>query len=90
MVLKSIPPERRRVGWGFITRYTLAYMGTCLVLLAPVLVTLALKDNSLVGIGTLLVALARDILTVLIGWCLLQVSFDGESPPSSARLRSCP
>ena len=40
----------RRVGWGFISLYTLAYMGTCLLFLAPVLVTLALKVNSLVGI----------------------------------------
>ena len=39
-----------RVGWGFIVRYTLAYMSTCLVFLAPALVTLALKVNSLVGI----------------------------------------
>ena len=40
----------RRVGWGFISLYTLAYLGTCLLFLAPVLVTLALKVNSLVGI----------------------------------------
>jgi MFS family permease len=40
----------QRVGWGFIARYTLAYMGTCLLFLAPLLVTLALKVNSLVGI----------------------------------------
>jgi MFS family permease len=39
-----------RVGWGFISLYTLAYMGTVLVLLSPLLVTLALKVNSLVGI----------------------------------------
>ena len=39
-----------RVGWGFIVPYTLAYMSTCLVFLAPALVTLALKVNSLVGI----------------------------------------
>ena len=39
-----------RVGWGFISLYTLAYMGTCLVFIAPLLVTLALKVNSLVGI----------------------------------------
>jgi MFS family permease len=39
-----------RVGWGFVARYTLAYMGTCLLFLAPLLVTLALKVNSLVGI----------------------------------------
>jgi len=39
-----------RVGWGFISLYTLAYMSTCLVFLAPALVTLALKVNALVGI----------------------------------------
>jgi MFS family permease len=39
-----------RVGWGFIAGYALAYLGTCLVLVAPLLVTLALKVNSLVGI----------------------------------------
>lgn len=38
------------VGRGFITRYVLAYMSTCLLFLAPLLVTLALKVNSLVGI----------------------------------------
>jgi MFS family permease len=43
-------PAAHPVGWGFIARYTLAYMGTCLVFLAPLLVTLALKVNSLVGI----------------------------------------
>ena len=41
-------PER--VGWGFISLYSLAYMSTCLVFLAPLLVTLALKIDSLVGI----------------------------------------
>jgi MFS family permease len=39
----------KRVGWGFIGLYVLAYMGTWLALLAPVLVTLALKVNDLVG-----------------------------------------
>jgi MFS family permease len=38
------------VGSGFICLYTLAYMSTCLVFIAPLLVTLALKVNSLVGI----------------------------------------
>ncbi len=42
-------PENR-VGWGFISLYALASMGTSLVFLAPLLVTLALKVNSLVGI----------------------------------------
>ena len=40
----------RRVGWGFITLYALALMGTSLLFIAPLLVTLALKINSLVGI----------------------------------------
>ena len=39
-----------RVGWGFISLYTLAYMSTSLLFIAPLLVTLALKVNSLVGI----------------------------------------
>jgi MFS family permease len=43
-------PEERRVRWGFVALYTSAYMGTVLVFLAPVLVTLALKVNALVGI----------------------------------------
>jgi MFS family permease len=39
-----------RVGWGFILLYALAYIGTILLFLAPLLVSLALKVNSLVGI----------------------------------------
>jgi MFS family permease len=45
---ESPPPPR--VGWGFISLYTLAFMSTSLVFIAPLLVTLALKVNSLVGI----------------------------------------
>jgi MFS family permease len=44
------PPAGHRVGWGFISLYTLAFMSTSLVFIAPLLVTLALKVNSLVGI----------------------------------------
>jgi MFS family permease len=40
----------RRVGWRFIALYVLAFMGTNLVFLAPLLVTLPLKINALVGI----------------------------------------
>ena len=40
-----------RVGWGFVSLYTLAFISTSLLFLAPLLVTLALKVNSLVGIG---------------------------------------
>jgi hypothetical protein len=41
--------EGHRVGWGFISLYTLAFISTSLVFLAPLLVTLALKVNSLGG-----------------------------------------
>ncbi len=48
----ALEPEPRgpgRVGWGFISLYTLAYVSTSLLFLAPVLVTLALKVDSPVG-----------------------------------------
>lgn len=59
-----------RVGWGFIALYTLAYMSTCLLFLAPLLVTLALKVNSLVGIerapdSLALVASAGALLSMI-------------------------
>jgi MFS family permease len=44
------PAGTARVGRGFILLYTLAYAGAALLLLAPLLVSLALKVNSLVGI----------------------------------------
>jgi MFS family permease len=44
------PAVAPRVGWGFISLYTLAFISTSLLFLAPLLVTLALKVNSLVGI----------------------------------------
>ena len=37
------------VGWKFITLYALAYIGTILLFLAPLLVSLSLKVNALVG-----------------------------------------
>ena len=42
-------PAARRVGWGFIALYALAYIGTILLFLAPLLVSLSLKVNALVG-----------------------------------------
>jgi MFS family permease len=48
--LEPEPPAVHRVGWGFISLYTLAFMSTSLLFIAPLLVTLALKVNSLVGI----------------------------------------
>jgi MFS family permease len=47
---EPLSPEARRVGWGFISLYTLAYMSTSLLFIAPLLVTLALKVDALVGI----------------------------------------
>src|SRR5256714_1702512 len=41
---------KRRVGWGFISLYTLAFMSTNLLFLPPLLVTLPLKITTLVGI----------------------------------------
>jgi MFS family permease len=49
-VLEREPSAAHRVGWGFISLYALAYMSTSLLFIAPLLVTLALKVNSLVGI----------------------------------------
>src|SRR3954462_15084557 len=48
----------RRVGWGFIALYAAAYMGTSLMLVAPLLVTLALKVNAVVGAGQAATSLA--------------------------------
>jgi MFS family permease len=56
------PHAEHRVGWGFISMYTLAYMSTSLVFIAPLLVTLALKVNSLVGIQK-----APDSLALVAG-----------------------
>src|SRR5262245_45821866 len=42
--------EQVRAGWGFILLYTLAYTAAALLFLAPLLVSLALKVSSLVGI----------------------------------------
>jgi MFS family permease len=46
----ALEPAPHRVGWGFIWLYALAYMSTSLLFIAPLLVTVPLKVNSLVGI----------------------------------------
>jgi MFS family permease len=46
----TLAPAPGRVGWRFIALYALAHMSTCLLFLAPLLVTLSLKIKSLVGI----------------------------------------
>jgi MFS family permease len=48
--LEPESPAAHRVGWDFISLYALAYMSTSLLFVAPLLVTLPLKVNSLVGI----------------------------------------
>ncbi len=50
-----------RVGWAFITLYALSYTGGSLLFLAPLLVSLALKVNDLVGID----AAPRNLATVV-------------------------
>ncbi len=44
------PGAPERVGWGFIVLYAVSYTGGSLLFLAPLLVSLALKVNDLVGI----------------------------------------
>ncbi len=127
-----------RVGWPFIALYAASYTGGSLLFLAPLLVSLALKVNDLVGIedaprhlalvtgvgsllailanplfgrlsdrttarlgmrrpwmltglalgavGTLLVALAPNVLVVLVGWCLCQVFFNATLAAQAAVL----
>lgn len=60
-----------RVGWTFIVLYTLAFIGTCLVLIAPLLVTLALKVEALLGAraapGGLALVTAVGALVAMVG-----------------------
>jgi MFS family permease len=54
MAPEAVPELRalgeQRVGWGFISLFTLAFMSTNLLFLPPLLVTLPLKISGLVGI----------------------------------------
>jgi MFS family permease len=65
------PVVAQRVGWGFISLYTLAFISTSLLFLAPLLVTLALKVNSLVGIeqapSSLAVVTGTGTLLAMVG-----------------------
>jgi MFS family permease len=126
------------VGWSFIVLYAVSYTGGSLLFLAPLLVSLALKVNNLVGIdaaprnlalvtgvgsllsivanpvfgrlsdrttskmgmrrpwmvtgvavgtaGTLIVAMATDIATMLVGWCICQVFFNATLAAQAAVL----
>jgi MFS family permease len=68
--LEPESPAAHRVGWGFISLYTLAYISTSLMFIAPLLVTLALKVNSLVGIER-----APDSLALVAGIAALLAVF---------------
>ena len=57
LVEQPAPPEAiagvrvsARVGWGFVSLYALSYAGGALLFLAPLLVSLALKVDHLVGL----------------------------------------
>jgi MFS family permease len=69
--LEPEPPAAHRVGWGFLSLYTLAFMSTSLLFLAPLLVTLALKVNSLAGIkqapGNLALVAGIGALVAMVG-----------------------
>jgi MFS family permease len=69
--LEPESPAVKRVGLRFISLYTLAYLGTVLVLIAPLLVTLALKVNSLVGIeqapSSLAIVTGTGALVAMVG-----------------------
>jgi MFS family permease len=84
--LKSEAPAAYRVGWGFISLYTLAFISTSLLFIAPLLVTLALKVDSLVGIERAPDSLA---LVAAIGALLAMVGnpfFGKMSDRTSSRL----
>jgi MFS family permease len=69
--LEPEPPAAHRVGRGFIALYALAYMSTSLLFVAPLLVTLPLKVNSLVGIeqapGSLALVAGVGALLAMVG-----------------------
>jgi MFS family permease len=78
-----------RVGWGFILMYVLAYISTSLLFLAPQLVTLALKVNSLVGIerapGSLAIVTGTGALLAMLGNPLFGKLSDRTSSPLGMR-----
>src|ERR1044071_7460632 len=77
------------VGWGFISLYTLAYVSTSLLFLAPLLVTLALKVNSLVGIeqapNSLALVTGTGALLAMVGNPIFGKMSDRTSSPFGMR-----
>jgi MFS family permease len=49
MIDDAAPDTAVRLGWGFIAGYAAAYMSAIVLLISPLLITLALKVDSLVG-----------------------------------------
>ncbi len=80
------PAPAAPVGWGFIARYTLAYAGATLLLLAPLLVSLALKVNLLVGIDRAPGALALVTVTGSLLAMVANPFFGRLSDRTSSRL----
>src|SRR3984893_19010399 len=82
-------PAAERVGWVFIALYTLAFMSTSLLFLAPLLVTLALKVNSLVGIqqapGSLALVAGTGALLAMFGNPIFGKLSDRTSSPFGMR-----
>lgn len=82
-------PEVDRVGWGFVARYALAYMSVALMLIAPLLVTMALKVRSLVGSeqapGSLALVAGVGGLLALVGNPLFGRLSDRTSSPLGMR-----
>ena len=71
VALDGAVAEPARVGRGFIALYVLAYTGTSLLFLAPLLVSLALKVNDLVGIDA---APGRLALVTSVGSLLAMIA----------------
>jgi MFS family permease len=67
----SVPAGPGHVSWGFVGLYMVAYTGTSLLFLAPLLVSLALRVNDLVGIDA---APGRLALVTGIGSLLSMVA----------------
>ncbi|MCU1572149.1 MAG: major facilitator superfamily 1 [Micrococcaceae bacterium] len=67
---RSMPVDLARVGWPFVLSYSLAFMSACLVLISPLLVTLALKLQSLVGsreaAGSLAIVASAGALAAMV------------------------
>jgi MFS family permease len=87
--LEHEPLAAHRVGRGFISLYALAYMSTSLLFVAPLLVTLPLKVNSLVGIkqapNSLALVAGAGALLAMVGNPLFGKMSDRTASPLGMR-----